>query len=83
MQPVSMDALHRSQGAKLQRFLLRLLGNSADAADAHQETYLRMLAALSRTSVENPSAFPVPRSRTTSPCGCGTGSGWKGRCSIP
>ncbi|MHC2086242.1 sigma-70 family RNA polymerase sigma factor [Methylobacterium sp. WCS2018Hpa-22] len=57
MQPVSMDALHRSQGAKLQRFLLRLLGNSADAADAHQETYLRMLAALSRTSVENPSAF--------------------------
>lgn len=57
MQLVSMDALHRSQGAKLQRFLLRLLGNSADAADAHQETYLRMLAALSRTSVENPSAF--------------------------
>jgi RNA polymerase sigma factor (sigma-70 family) len=57
MQPTSIDALHRSEGARLQRFLLRLLGNPADAADAHQETYLRMLAALSRTHVEQPSAF--------------------------
>lgn len=57
MQPVSMDALHRSEGVKLRRFLLRLLGNAADAADAHQETYLRMLSALSRTQVERPSAF--------------------------
>lgn len=57
MQPISIDALHRSEGVKLRRFLLRLLGNPADAADAHQETYLRMLAALSRTQVEQPSAF--------------------------
>lgn len=57
MQPISIDALHRSESVKLQRFLLRLLGNPADAADAHQETYLRMLAALSRTQVEQPSAF--------------------------
>ncbi|WP_264048334.1 RNA polymerase sigma factor [Methylobacterium flocculans] len=57
MQPVSIEALHRREGVKLQRFLLRLLGNSADAADAHQETYLRMLAALSRTRIEQPSAF--------------------------
>ena len=57
MQPISIDALHRSESVKLRRFLLRRLGNSADAADAHQETYLRMLAALSRTHVEQPSAF--------------------------
>ncbi|VUD71396.1 putative RNA polymerase sigma factor FecI [Methylobacterium symbioticum] len=57
MQPISIDALHRSESVKLRRFLLRLLGNSADAADAHQETYLRMLAALSRTHIDQPSAF--------------------------
>ena len=57
MQPISIDALHRREGAKLRRFLLRLLGNPADAADAYQETYLRLLAALPRTRVERPSAF--------------------------
>lgn len=57
MQPISIDALHRSESTKLRRFLLRLLGNPADAADAHQETFLRMLAALSRTQIEQPSAF--------------------------
>ena len=57
MQPISIDALHRCDGVKLRRFLTRLLGNPADAADAHQETYLLMLAALSRTNVEQPSAF--------------------------
>lgn len=57
MQPISIDALHRSEGVKLRRFLLRLLGDAADAADAHQETYLRMLAALSRTPIEQPTAF--------------------------
>ncbi|AWN34405.1 RNA polymerase sigma factor [Methylobacterium radiodurans] len=57
MQPISIDALHRSESVKLRRFLLRMLGNPTDAADAHQETYLRMLAALSRTQVEQPPAF--------------------------
>ncbi|KMO33370.1 RNA polymerase subunit sigma-70 [Methylobacterium variabile] len=57
MQPISIDALHRCDGVRLRRFLTRLLGNPADAADAHQETYLLMLAALSRTQVEKPSAF--------------------------
>lgn len=57
IQPVSMDALHRREGVRLRRFLLRRLGNSEAAADAHQETYLRMLAALARTPVEQPSAF--------------------------
>lgn len=54
---VSVDALHRREGLKLQRFLLRMLGNPTDAADATQETYLRMVAALTRTTVEHPSAL--------------------------
>ena len=57
MSGVSVDALHRREGLKLQRFLLRMLGNPVDAADATQETYLRMIAALSRTHVEHPSAL--------------------------
>ncbi|WP_183437412.1 RNA polymerase sigma factor [Methylobacterium sp. R2-1] len=54
---VSIDTLYRHEGLKLRRFLLRLLDNPADAADASQETYLRMVAALSRTSIEHPSAL--------------------------
>ncbi|PZP68685.1 MULTISPECIES: RNA polymerase sigma factor [Methylorubrum] len=54
---VSIDALYRHEGLKLRRFLLRLLDNPADAADASQETYLRMVAALSRTGIEHPSAL--------------------------
>lgn len=57
MGAVSIDALHRSEGVKLQRFLLRALGNSADAADAAQETYLRLVKALTRTDIEHPSIF--------------------------
>lgn len=57
MEIVSIDALHRREGLKLRRFLLRLLENPADAADATQETYLRMVAALARTDIEHPSAL--------------------------
>ncbi|MCJ2034906.1 RNA polymerase sigma factor [Methylobacterium sp. J-068] len=57
MRPTLIETLHRSEGVKLRRFLLRLLGSADAAADAHQETYLRMLSALSRTNVEHPSAF--------------------------
>ena len=57
MDGVSVDALHRREGLKLQRFLLRMLGNPTDAADATQETYLRILGALSRTRVEHPTAL--------------------------
>ncbi|WP_454104310.1 RNA polymerase sigma factor [Methylorubrum extorquens] len=53
----AIDALYRHEGLKLRRFLQRLLDNPADAADASQETYLRMVAALSRTSIEHPSAL--------------------------
>lgn len=57
MQPTLIETLHRSEGVKLRRFLLRMLGSADAAADAHQETYLRMLGALSRTTVEHPTAF--------------------------
>ncbi len=57
MEAVSVDALHRSDGAALQRFLQSLLGNAADAADARQETYLRLVRALSRTEIEQPRVF--------------------------
>jgi len=57
MAAVSIDALHRSEGVALQRFLLRLLGNPADAADARQETYLRLIKALGRAEIEQPRVF--------------------------
>ncbi|WP_331288946.1 MULTISPECIES: RNA polymerase sigma factor [Methylobacteriaceae] len=57
MQEISIDALYRREGPKLRRLLARLLDNPADAADASQETYLRMVSALSRTSIEHPTAL--------------------------
>ncbi|MGU3546992.1 RNA polymerase sigma factor [Methylobacterium sp. A52T] len=57
MAAVSLDALHRSENLNLQRFLLRKLGNSADAADAAQETYLRLVKALTTTDLEHPRLF--------------------------
>ena len=52
MDAAAIDALHRSEDAKLQRFLLKLLGDASDAADAAQETYLRLVRALGRTEIE-------------------------------
>ncbi|WP_279357673.1 RNA polymerase sigma factor [Methylobacterium indicum] len=57
MGAVSVDALHRREGAALQRLLVGMLGNPADAADARQETYLRLIKALSRTEIEQPRVF--------------------------
>lgn len=57
MSAVSIEALHRSEGLRLQRYLLRTLGNPADAADATQETYLRLITALSRSHIERPPVF--------------------------
>lgn len=50
-------ALHKSEESRLKRFFERKLGNPVDAADATQETYLRLLNALSRTTIENPAAY--------------------------
>jgi RNA polymerase sigma factor (sigma-70 family) len=57
MAAVSLDALHRAENLNLQRFLLRKLGNSADAADAAQETYLRLVRAVTTTNLEHPRLF--------------------------
>ena len=57
MAAVSVDALHRSENLNLQRFLRRKLGNPADAADAAQETYLRLVKALTTTDLEHPRLF--------------------------
>jgi RNA polymerase sigma factor (sigma-70 family) len=57
MAAVSIDALHRSEDSNLQRFLLRTLGNQADAADAAQETYLRLIKALTTADLHHPRLF--------------------------
>lgn len=50
-------ALQKSEERRLKRFFERKLGNHADVADATQETYLRLLNALSRTAIDNPAAY--------------------------
>jgi RNA polymerase sigma factor (sigma-70 family) len=57
MATATIDDLYRSEELKLQRYLLRVLGDPADAADAAQETYLRLLKALSTTELEQPRLF--------------------------
>lgn len=52
-----IDTLYRTEGVRLQRFLLRMLGNHADATDASQETYLRLVKALYATDIEHPRVF--------------------------
>jgi RNA polymerase sigma-70 factor (ECF subfamily) len=62
--------LQRTEESRLRRFFLRRLRNSADAADATQETFLRLLAVPQTTIIDNPQAylFQIARSvasRTT------------------
>lgn len=49
--------LQRQQEGRLRRFFLRRLRNAADAADATQETFLRLLSATPTSLVENPHAY--------------------------
>jgi RNA polymerase sigma-70 factor (ECF subfamily) len=49
--------LQRSEEGRLRRFFMRRFRNAADAADATQETFLRMLDAPSKTIIENPQAY--------------------------
>ncbi len=49
--------LQRGEESRLRRFFLRRFGNRADAADATQETFLRLLASAQRNLVENPQGY--------------------------
>jgi RNA polymerase sigma-70 factor (ECF subfamily) len=62
--------LQRTEEGRLRRYFLRRLRNAADASDATQETFLRLLALPQNTVIENPQAylFQIARSvasRTT------------------
>ncbi|MEH2534921.1 RNA polymerase sigma factor (sigma-70 family) [Bradyrhizobium sp. AZCC 1588] len=49
--------LQRSEEGRLRRFFMRRFRNATEAADATQETFLRMLDAPSKTIIENPQAY--------------------------
>ena len=49
--------LQRTEEGRLRRYFLRRLRNAADAADATQETFLRLLSVPQHTIIENPQAY--------------------------
>lgn len=49
--------LQHSEENRLRRFFLRRLMHAADAADATQETFLRLLSTKPRQEIENPRAY--------------------------
>lgn len=57
MKAESIHALHVEQAERIRRFFQRRLGSREDAADATQETFLRMLVASRSTLIENPQAY--------------------------
>jgi RNA polymerase sigma factor (sigma-70 family) len=52
-----VEDLQRSEDGKLRRFFLRRFRNREDAADAAQETFLRLLSATPRGPIENRRAY--------------------------
>jgi RNA polymerase sigma-70 factor (ECF subfamily) len=54
---VLVHELQRSEEGRLRRFFMRRFRNTAEAADATQETFLRMLDAPPKTTIENPQAY--------------------------
>jgi RNA polymerase sigma-70 factor (ECF subfamily) len=52
-----VQELQRTQEGQLRRFFQNRFRNRADAADATQETFLRLLSAAPRTLIENPQAY--------------------------
>lgn len=64
MRDALVHALQAQEESRLKRFFQRRLGNREDAADATQETFLRMLSVPRTTLIENPQAylFQVARS---------------------
>lgn len=59
-----IEQLQQTEEGKLRRFFLRRLRNREDAADATQETFLRLLTASPKEDLRNPHAylFQVARS---------------------
>lgn len=54
-----VEALHLKEKDRLWRFFLRRLQDHHDAADAIQETFLRLLTVRPRTVIANPQAYLV------------------------
>ncbi|MEP9378338.1 sigma-70 family RNA polymerase sigma factor [Aquabacter sp. CN5-332] len=52
-----LNMLHATEEGRLRRFFQRRLRNREDAADATQETFLRMLSLPQKTVIENPQAY--------------------------
>jgi len=52
-----VQELQRSEESRLRRFFMRRFRNAAEASDATQETFLRMLDAPPKTIIENPQAY--------------------------
>lgn len=52
-----VHALQCSEEGRLRRFFMRRFRNATEAADATQETFLRLLDAPSKTVIENPQAY--------------------------
>lgn len=57
MNAVALATLHRLEESRLRRFFMRRLRNREDAADATQETFVRLLDIAPRTVIENPQAY--------------------------
>lgn len=57
MRALLVQELQRLEEGRLRRFFLRRFRNAADAADATQETFLRMLDVPQKTIIENPQAY--------------------------
>lgn len=57
MSDARVEDLERTLGDKLRRFFQRRFGNAADAADATQETYVRLLRADPALALDNPAAY--------------------------
>lgn len=54
---VLVQELQRSEENRLRRFFMRRFRNVAEASDATQETFLRMLDVPQKTIIENPQAY--------------------------
>lgn len=52
-----VQELQQTEEGRLRRFFQRRFRNRADAADATQETFLRLLGSAQRSLIENPQAY--------------------------